>query len=223
MVWLQGTIGKPLMDRGRTQDNEHRQAAEYALGDPPSHGMRRIIREEALDHVIRQKLGDEVTKAVSVPHLREELARLSQEDQSRLMALADENSKERLESWKPDTREERIESLIRYDVGQQDIGGLPPTSDSHITSLNALWCAMSWASDHALPSPVFAFSRRILCDVELCKHSSRETEHLCTASSASTVGLKPREHTCLTVPSPASTKNSLVFSSALLLKHCLEL
>lgn len=83
IVWLQGTIGKPLKHRGRTPDNEHRQAAEYALGDPPSHEMKRIIKEEALDHVVRQAIGDEVTKAVSVPRLRDELARLSQEDQSR--------------------------------------------------------------------------------------------------------------------------------------------
>lgn len=155
MVWLQGTIGKPLMDRGRNPDNEHRHAAEYALGDPPSHGVKRIIREEALDHVLRQTIGDEVAKAVSVPRLREELSRLSQEDRTRLRALAEENSKGRLESWKADTREQRIESLISYDVGQQDIGGLPPTSDSHPTSLNALRCAMSWVSEHALPCQVF--------------------------------------------------------------------
>lgn len=149
MVWMQGTIGKPLTDRGTNSDNEQREAAEYALDDPPSHGMRRIIREEALDHVIRQTIGDEVTKEVSVPRLREELARLSQEDQSRLKALADENCRGRLESWKPNTREQRRDSLIAYDVGQQDIGGLPPTSDGHPTSLNALRCAMSWVSGTA--------------------------------------------------------------------------
>ena len=147
MVWLQGSIGKPLTNRGKNPDNEHRKAAEYAPGDPPSHGMKRIIREEALDHVIRQTIGDEATKAVSVPRLREELARLSQEDQSRLRALAEENSMERLESWRPDTREQRIESLKRYDVGQQDLGGLPPISDDQPTSLNALRCAMSWVSE----------------------------------------------------------------------------
>lgn len=168
MVWLQGTIGKPLKDRGRTPDNEHKQAAEYALGDPPSHGERRIIREEALDHVIRQTIGDEVAKKVSVPRLRDELAKLSHEDQSRLEALADESSKGRLEDWKPDTREQRIESLTRYDVGQQDIGGLPPTSDSHPTSLNALWCAMSWVSEHA-------FADLCYDCVQVCPESSDTT------------------------------------------------
>lgn len=147
MVWLQGTIGKPQKDRGRTKDNEHKLAAEYAPGDPPSQGEKMIIREEALDHVIREVIGDQEAKAVSVPRLRAELVKLSQEDQDRLTNLAAENCRTRVAEWTPQSREERIESLTHYDVGQQDIGGLPPAVDSHPASIDALWIAMSWVRE----------------------------------------------------------------------------
>ena len=111
MVWLQGTIGKPVQDRGITPDNEQRQAAQYAPGDPPCHGEKKNIWKEALDYVTREQIGDEKTEEVSVPRLEAYRATLSKEDQSHLERLADERSKERLKDWRPQTAEERIESL----------------------------------------------------------------------------------------------------------------
>lgn len=111
MFWLQGTIGKPVQDRGTTPDNEQRQAAQYAPGDPPCHGEKMNIWKEALDYVTRERLGDERIEEWSVPRLAAFRETLSRDDQADLEALANERSKERLENWRAQTREERIESL----------------------------------------------------------------------------------------------------------------
>lgn len=157
MVWLQGTTGKPETDRGKIWQNEGRRAAKYAPGDPPSHGERRIIKNEALEHILRVKLKDDETKAMSVPRLKAYMETLSEEDQSRLIEEADERSRERLERWKPPTREDRIDSLVKYDVGQQDIGGLPPGIGGHPTSIDALCRVMSWVrACSVVPCSVFS-------------------------------------------------------------------
>lgn len=160
MVWLQGTTGKPMEDRGKTLYNEQKQAAEYAPGNPPSHGERRIIKNEAREHLLRVRLGDDQTKAVSVPRLEAYMTTLSEDDQIRLNEQADENCRKRLERWRPPTREDRIDSLINYDVGQQDIGGLPPKIGGPPASIDALCCAMSWVRVHpADPWSVFRIVR----------------------------------------------------------------
>lgn len=154
MVWLQGTVGKPLKDGGNSLDNEKLQAAQYAPGHPPCHGERDIIRKEALEHLLRVELHDEATEAVSVQRLKAHFGTLSLEDRSRLEQQANENSRERLEGWTPTTREQRIEDLITYDVGQQDIGGLPPASTNPPASVEALCCAMSWVRECVLQTLV---------------------------------------------------------------------
>lgn len=163
MVWLQGTTGKPKVDRGRTLHDEQRQAAKYADGDPPSDGETKIIRREALEHLLRVKLQDEENKAVSVPRLKAYMKSLSEDDQSRLNELADESSRERLERWTPPTRDDRIKSLMKYDVGQQDIGGLPPKIGGPPASIDALCCVMSWVRVRpADPCSVFCVARLYL-------------------------------------------------------------
>ena len=85
-----------MTDRGTIPYNEQGQAAEYAPGDPPCHGEKRIIWDEALDYLLRVKLKDDKAEVFSVPRLRAHMKTLSKEDQSCLESLADEKSTERL-------------------------------------------------------------------------------------------------------------------------------
>ena len=143
-----------MTDRGTIAHSQQGQAAEYAPGDPSCHGEKRIIRDEALEYLLRVKLKDDKAEVFSVPRLRAHMKTLSKEDQSCLESLADEKSTERLRDWKPPSREDRIRSLATYDVGQQDFGGLPPDIGGAPTSIDALCCVMS---------SVRVFSRFLFC------------------------------------------------------------
>lgn len=142
MFWLQGAVGQPPQDDGAKVDSESRLAATFENAPPPSHGERDLIREEALDRLIREQI-DDTEKKKSVPHLRMLLNTLGRADQVRLREKAHEDTEEKRHNWRAPTADERKRSLEQYDVGQQDIKG-PGIRDCDPTSLAALWHTMSW-------------------------------------------------------------------------------
>lgn len=143
MFWLQGVVGEPKKDDGARIDAEARLATAFEAGDPPSHGERALIEEEALDRCIRAHIGDS-TREKSVPFLRASFVEMSRVDQESLQEQAREESREAQSRWVPPTAEERRRSLAGYDVGQQDIGGRPLLIESSPSNLQNLWRTLSW-------------------------------------------------------------------------------
>lgn len=142
MFWLQGVVGHPTLDEGARVDSEAKVAAAFAPGDPPSHGEPALLKEEALDVLIRARVGDE-KKETPVPVLRDLLSAMSRSDRENLLEEAEQASNEARVYWRPTTREDRIRSLENYDVGQQDIGGLPHMIDGQ-TKIQRFRNTLGW-------------------------------------------------------------------------------
>lgn len=146
MFWLQGIAGRPNKDEGAHIDSQSRLAAVFDEKEPPpSHGERNLLFEQKLDQLIRDEIR-ECARDVSVPYLRFMFEDMSVADKARLETQARVEAEEGIVRWIAPTADDRKRSLETYDVGQQDIGGLPPAVDSRPDSLQTLWCTMSWVS-----------------------------------------------------------------------------
>lgn len=143
MFWLQGSLGQPLQDEFARIDGESKIADAFAAGDPPSHGERDLIKEQALDQLIREDIGDD-RREKPVPYLRLRFGEMSRAQQERMERQAEQDTHQERAGWRPPTAEQRCRSLKENDVGQQDIGGLPPMLDYAQDTLQSLWCTMSW-------------------------------------------------------------------------------
>lgn len=156
MFWLQGSLGQLLQDEFARIDGESRSADAFEPGNPPSHGEMDLFKEQALDELIRNDIGDD-KREKSVPYLRLQFGELSRAQQERMERQAEQDTQQERARWRPPTAEERCRSLKDYDVGQQDIGGLPPMLDVAQDTLQSLWCTMSWVRLSHLSSELGQF------------------------------------------------------------------